>query len=138
MAHEFRQTFRQAFQRLDQIRLLQRSGDLKAGEMVGCLQVAQRRAQIPDASPACPSATALFVMRAPRIDPEIERPPHPGNPELVRDPRHRVQHRRQQMRVLMRIEMGGPNSRPHDLPHLRRQLLVDRQFAAQQRPHQFR
>ena len=64
-------------------RVVQRSGDLEPGEMVRGAQSCQRRAKARPQHAHPQRHGGLHHARA-GLDAEIERPPHPGNPELLR------------------------------------------------------
>ena len=83
-------------------------GDLKAREVIrgAATVLRQARARSGRARRRRPRLTARLVHETPRWSQrKIEGPAHPGNRELLRNARHRVQHRWQQMRVFVRVQM---------------------------------
>ena len=78
------------------------------------------------------------TVAAERVQREIERTPHPANPELLRQSRDRVENGRREVRVLVSVEVRGAHSGREDLPDLRSELVVRPDLAPRQRGEQLR
>ena len=123
MAHQFGAARRDRGQQLHQFGGAEAAGDLEAGEVVGgAAAVALQHAVEAAAQQAERVAGQPLEARhgaAQRVQREIEGAPHPADPELLGQARHRVQHRRRQVGVLVGIEVGGPDAGVEDAAHLR-------------------
>ncbi len=115
--------------------VVERAGQLKAGEMICHPQPVERFREARthqlhsrrDAPLRDPGASAAAV---------VEGPPHPGNPKFFGNFRHCLQYRGKQVRMFVSIDVAGLDSRGQDAADLRSRLVVNGNFAPQQRTRQ--
>ena len=118
MAHELRYPRRQPPDECGEFRRAEPPGHLEPREIIR--GPAAMPCERPAEGAACRSKE--HTQQARRA--EIEWPSHPGNSELLGDPRHSLQDLRQQMGVLMGVQVRRQNAGVEHAPNLRRQFVI--------------